>query len=338
MIKLSLKCNISIQSGMLIALAIVLSHVVSYAQQEAHYTQFMYNKILLNPGFAGARKVASISALYRNQWMDYNGHPQSYLASFDAALGKSRMGTGLVLHRQREGIVTRSAANIALSYNIINTQQTTLRFGMSGTIREFQFDLQNPETYIKDSKDPFLSKESPKTTNANIGAGIYFDNKTYYFGISVPNLMKNPISLRNDVQANYVGTENRHLYIMAGGFFELFGNNDLHLKPSVMAKYVRYAPFSVDANLSLMVRKTFMGGVSYRFGGKYGIGDTKSGNGDSVDLLAFIQATDQLGIGFAYDFTLSEISNYTKGSFEIVTRYDFVKNRNRILHNPRQFF
>jgi type IX secretion system PorP/SprF family membrane protein len=330
MIKLSIK--------FLVAVAIVFSSVASYGQQEAQYTQFMYNKILVNPGFAGARRAPSVSALYRNQWMDYNGHPQSYLVSFDANLGKSRMGTGVVLHRQTEGIMTRSAANLALSYDILHTEQSTLRIGMSGTVREFQFSLQDPEVYIKDSKDPLLAPESPKTVNANIGAGIYFDNKNYYFGISAPNLMKRPISLKNNLGANYLGTEQQHVYVMAGGFFDFFGNSDVNLKPSVMYKYVKNTPFSLDANMSVMFRKTFMAGVSYRFGGKEGISGLKNGNGDSVDLLAFFQATDQLGVGLAYDFTLSKLSSYTKGSFELVTRYDFIPSITRVLHNPRIFF
>jgi type IX secretion system PorP/SprF family membrane protein len=330
MIKLSVK--------FLVAMAIVFSSIASYGQQEAQYTQFMYNKILVNPGFAGARRAPSVSALYRNQWMDYNGHPQSYLVSFDANLGKSRIGTGLVLHRQTEGIMTRSAADVALSYDILHTEQSTLRIGMSATVREFQFSLQDPEVYIKDSKDALLTPETPKTLNANIGTGLYFDNKNYYFGVSVPNLMKRPISLKNNLGATYLGTEQQHVYVMAGGFFDLFGNSDVNLKPSVMYKYVKNTPFSMDANMSVMFRKTFMAGVSYRFGGKEGISGLKNGNGDSIDLLTFFQATDQLGVGLAYDFTLSKLSSYTKGSFELVTRYDFIPSITRVLHNPRIFF
>ncbi len=316
---------------------IVLSSEVVFGQQEAHYTQFMYNKMLLNPGFAGARRVSSISALYRNQWTDYNGHPQSYLASFDANLGKSRLGTGAVVHRQMDGVVQRSAANLSLSYDILRSNDATLRVGMSGTARQFRYDLNANEVHIKDRIDPNLDKQNDRFTNANIGAGIYFDNKTYYFGVSVPNLMKNSISLRNTAGTEEGGTEKRHLYIMAGGFFELFNNSDFHLKPSIMYKYVPNAPYSFDANLSLMVMKTFMGGVSYRSGGG-AKSDIRNGIGDSVDLLAFVQATDQLGIGVAYDFTLSQISKYTKGSFELVTRYDLVPNKTRVLHNPRVFF
>ena len=323
--------------ALVILVSLTLNSVTIYSQQEAHYTQFMYNKILVNPGFAGARRVPSVSALYRNQWMGYGGHPQSYLVSFDDAF-KNRLGTGLVLHRQTEGVITRSAANLALSYDIINTKDATLRVGLSGTIREFKFDLLNPDVYIKDRTDASLDLSNPKITNANVGAGIYFDKKTYYIGLSLPNLMKNPISLRNNTGADLIGTEKRHVYLMAGGFFKLFDNNDLHLKPSVMAKFVQNAPFSVDANLSLMFKKTIMGGVSYRFGGKYDIGDTKSGGGDSVDLLAFMQTSEKLGIGFAYDFTLSQIANYSKGSIELVVRYDFAPSTKRILHNPRYFF
>jgi type IX secretion system PorP/SprF family membrane protein len=323
---------------MMVAAAIMLCSVLSYGQQEAHYTQFMYNKILLNPGFAGARRTPSVSALYRNQWIGYGGHPTSYLVSFDAALGKNRLGTGLVLHRQTEGVITRSAANLALSYDIINTKETTLRVGLSGTIREFRFDLLNPDVYIKDRTDQSLNVNNPKIVNANVGAGIYFDNKTYYIGLSLPNLMKNPISLGNNTGANLLATEKRHIYVMAGGFFKLFDNNDLHLKPAIMYKYVPNAPFSLDANLSVMFQKKIMVGGSYRFGGKFQIGDTKSGGGDSIDLLAFMQATDQLGIGLSYDFTLSQLAKYTNGSIELVARYDFAPSTTKHLRNPRYFF
>jgi type IX secretion system PorP/SprF family membrane protein len=330
MIKFSIKIGI--------AFAIIFSSIAMYGQQEAQYTQFMYNKMLVNPGFSGARRAPSVSALYRNQWMDYNGHPLSYLASFDAPLGKSRLGAGMVLQRQSEGIMTRSMANLALSYAIIQTEETTLRFGLSGTARSFRFSLEDPEVYIKDSKDPLVNPDNPNTINANIGAGVYFDNRNYYFGVSVPNLMKKPISLKNNLGATYLGTEKQHVYVMAGGFFDLFGNPDLSLKPSVMYKYVPNAPFSMDANLSVMFNRTFMIGGSYRFGGKYGLGDLRTGGGDSADLLAFVQATDQLGVGLAYDFTLSQLASHAKGSFELVTRYDFVPTKTRILHNPRIFF
>jgi type IX secretion system PorP/SprF family membrane protein len=311
---------------------------VTYSQQEAHYTQFMYNKILINPGFAGSRRVSSISALYRNQWIGYGGNPVSYLVSFDAPFDKNRLGAGLVLHRQTEGVIQRSAGNLSFSYDLINTKETTLRFGLSGTLRQFRFDLNNPDVYIKDRSDQSLDFKNPTITNANVGAGAYYDKKTYYIGVSMPNLMKNPITLGNNIGATTIATEKRHVYLMAGGFFKVTDNNDWHMKPAVMAKFVKNAPFSVDANVSMMYKKKIMGGVSYRFGGKFDKGDSKSGGGDSIDLLAFMQATDKLGVGFAYDFTLSQLASYTKGSIEMVMRYDFTPAVTRHMHNPRYFF
>ena len=319
--------------------AFLLGFVALNAQQEAHYTQFMYNKQLLNPGFAGSRRIASVSALYRTQWVGYEGHPQSYLATYDDVFDKNRLGVGIVLQHQTEGIINRNAANLALSYDLINTEETTLRIGLSGALRQYRFDLQNPDVYIKDRNDVTLSQEAtPSFTNANIGAGIYFDNKTYYVGVSVPNLMKNALILNPNATYNSSAQESRHIYVMAGGFFKFLGNKDLHLKPSIMYKYVSNAPFSLDANLSVMFKKKFSVGLSYRFGGKFSFGDSISGGGDSVDLLAFFQVNEQLGIGVAYDYTLSELRQYTKGSYEIMMRYDFVPDAKRIMHNPRYFF
>ena len=312
------------------------------AQQDAHYTQFMYNKLLLNPAFSGARQVNSISALYRTQWIGFDGHPQSYLLSYDGIVAKEALGYGIVLHSQTDGIINQKIANISLSYNILHvTDETTLRIGLSGALRQYTFDLQNPNIYIKDRLDPSLQQSDAKLVNANVGAGIYFDNKEYYIGVSIPNLMKNPVFVNaNTAASNISGVETPHIYVMAGGFFKLFNNDDLHLKPSLMFKQADDSPYSLDLNVSVAFQKTFTAGVSYRTGGKYK-GDPLSGS-DSFDLLAFLQANSQLGVGVAYDFTLSQLAQYSQGSIEAVLRYDFVpsglSSQKKVMHNPRYFF
>ena len=129
---------------------------------------------------------------------------------------------------------------------------------------------------------------------------------------------------------------------MTGGLFKV--NTDIELKPSVMFKYVKNAPFSLDLNLSAVLKRKFTAGVSYRYGQSGGVGD-------SVDLLAFFQATDKLGIGAAYDFTVLGLRQYTTGTFEALIRYDFSPSlKNQVLNkskgdihpkrlsNPRYFF
>ena len=304
--------------------------IVLQAQQEAHYTQFMYNNMLLNPAFAGARRVTSVMGLYRNQWIGFEGHPVSYLAAFDMPVSKSRLGTGLTLAHQQEGIVSRNFGNLALNYDIIHTEDMTFRAGLNGAIKQYRFDLQDPNIFVKNPTDELLIQQSPTIITSNVGAGLYFDMKSFYIGLSIPNLIKNPIELNKQKVFDIEGTEQRHVYLQAGGFFRLRSEN-LHLKPSIMLKYVRNAPISADLNLGLMFYRQFLIGGSFR------TGNSTYGGSDSFDVLAYFQATDELGIGAAYDFTLTELKKYNKGSIELMMRYDFIKNK-KVLHNPRFFF
>ena len=313
--------------------------VESYAQQENQYTQFMYNKLLLNPGFSGARRIPSVSALYRNQWAGFDGHPQSYLLSADGSLFGERLGGGLTIANQQTGLIKNQFANLALSYAIIHTENSTIRVGLNGAARRYTFDLNNPNVYVRERQDQALKQDDTQTqTFGNLGAGIYFDFKEYYLGFSVPNLYKNDFGLNTNRSTIEIAQEKNHLYFMAGGFVKIA--NDVHLKPSVLAKYVQNAPFSVDLNLNIMFKRKFSAGASYRFG---------ETGGDSVDLLAFFQATDNLGLGVAYDFPVSNLKNYTTGSFEALLRYDIIQsakteklkkgvNAKNTLSNPRFFF
>ena len=302
----------------------------TYAQQEAHYTQFMYNNMLLNPAFAGARRVPSVTALYRNQWMGFEGHPTSFLATFDSPFKKTRLGLGATVSHQQEGIVYRDFAQLALNYDVINTEDMTLRIGMNGNLKKYRFDLQDPEIYVKNPGDIYLAQTSPSLWNSNLGMGVYFDMKSFYVGVSLPNLIKNPIELNKNHAFNPDGVEQRHLYLQLGGFFRL-GSESFHLKPAVMVKYVKNTPLSVDLNLGLMYNRTFL------LAGAFRTGNSKYGGSDAFSAMAFFQVDDQTGLGVAYDFTLSALKNHNNGSVEAVLRYDFIKNK-KILHNPRYFF
>jgi type IX secretion system PorP/SprF family membrane protein len=314
---------------------------VLQAQQEAHYTQYMYNKNYINAGYAGARRVHSVYALYRNQWMGFNGNPHSYLMSYDGPIGK-KLGVGLQLANQELGVTKDQFANLMLSYAILQTEDMTVRVGISGTMRRYAFNLTSQNIYIQDPTDLSLkmSDQTPKNY-FNVGTGVYFDYKNIYVGLSVPNLNKNLISIGVNPAAQAPAEEQRHVYLMTGGLFKI--KEGIELKPSVMFKYVKNAPFSADLNLSAVLKRKFTGGVSYRYG-------QSGGAGDSVDFLAFFQATDKLGIGAAYDFTVSGLQKHTNGTIEALIRYDFSPNLKeqvlnkskdidpRRLSNPRYFF
>jgi type IX secretion system PorP/SprF family membrane protein len=311
-------------------LAIYLAFGVSLkAQQENHYTMFMYNKMMYNPAFAGARDVGSIWGLYRTQWIGFKGAPSSQLLGFDAPLGKTRVSMGGSFSHHRIGVQRDLMANLAYSYGLINTPTTSLKFGINGTYRNFNYDFTNPDLYIRDgitTDDVIVNAGNQNTySKGNVGAGLFFAHKEFYLGASIPNIYQNKLVTNN------ASLQQRHFYAFAGGLFPL--NEKFALKPAVSARFVKNAAVSFDANLSVMYQRKFTIGASYRTDSEV--------MPESVSALMYYQANNRLGCGISYDYTLSKLMNFNSGSIEAIVRYDFGISKENVLQNfdnPRYFF
>jgi len=304
-------------------LLILVSAVRLTAQQDHQYTQFMYNKLLINPAYAGTRGVPTMMGIFRSQWVGFEGAPQSFLLGVHSPFLSQRVGVGVNLSHQKIGLNRDFTGSLAYSYDLIARKAMSLRVGLSGSVRSkgIAFIDAKPGAI----SDPSFDIANTNEILGNVGAGIYatFSEKVY-LGLSVPRLYTNRVGFNPGV--TQVAEEALHYYAMAGLILPI--GEDINLMPAVLAKYVQNAPFNADINLNLDVRQKFTAGISYRMGG--------DASGDSVDLLAFWQATPQMGIGAAYDFPLSTLKNYTAGSIEIVFQAD-LKKRKKGMSNPRFF-
>jgi len=294
-----------------------------FAQQEAHFTHFMYNNLSINPAVAGSKGHPSLLALYRKQWIGFDGAPTSMLASFHAPLGK-RVGLGLTMSNDKIGITNNWSGTMAYAYRIKIDEETNVQIGLHGSMKYFSLDFRNQE--IRQTGDPsVVYNTTDEKYLGNVGAGIYMNFKQMFFGASVPNFFPNTIGVDRTTQ--YSAIEVPHFYVMAGALIPL-SNDNIALRPSALAKVVKNAPFDLDLNLSLVFNKTFIVGASYRVGG--------DGLGDSADFLVHYKFNN-IGIGLSYGYTLSELNDYNSGSIEAIVLYDFVKERVN-LANPRYFF
>lgn len=314
---------------LLCSLAILMAAGVSLsAQQEAHYTQFMYNKLFINPAYAGARGVPSLTAIYRNQWMGFDGAPQSMLASFNGPFLSKRVGVGVNVSHMKVGLQRDFQASLAYSYDVVAQENVSLRIGLSGSLRSLGFAYN--EAQPAQSGDLSIEDQRINDFYGNVGAGVYGTiMEQYYFGVSVPRLYSNAIGLTNG-SATTLAKEYQHFYGMAGAIIPL--SDDVNLMPAMLLKYVKNAPFDADLNINLDIKQKVTAGLSYRLGG--------DGRGESVGLLAFWQAAPQFGIGAAYDFTLSSLKDYNSGSFELMLQYDLKQlndSKKRKMSNPRFF-
>ena len=308
----------------LIISSLILFSTLLHAQQEAHYTQFMYNKQLINPAYAGQRGVETVTAIYRNQWAGFEGAPTSALLSYSMPFLSERVGVGFNLSHVTIGLQRDLNFNLAYSYALVYNEDVAIRLGVMGSVRSLglKFDEADPINLL----DPSIDNRRINEVYANAGAGIYANiGENIYAGFSVPRLIANTLGFNPDPSV-LRAKEYRHFYGMVGGLIPL--KEDINLTSALLIKYVQNAPLDADLNVNLEFRK-FSTGLSYRFGGE--------GSGESLDMLLFWQASPQIGVGAAYDLSLTQVRNYTAGSFELLLMADLRRPGGRRMSNPRFF-
>lgn len=293
---------------------LLFTGVLSYAQQDAQFTQYMYNTININPAYAGSRGALSMFALHRTQWVGLDGAPVTNTVSLNTPLNNSNLGLGVSLINDKIGPTTENAISADLSYTVQTSETWKLSFGVKATANIFNLDVTklNPV----DATDPSLqnfSKFSP-----NIGAGIYLHSDKAYVGLSVPNFIE---SKRYDDNEVAIFREKINYYLIAGYVFDL--SSTVKFKPAVLTKVVEGAPLQVDASANFMFFDKLMLGASYRWSA-------------SLSAMAGFQISDGLYVGYGYDRETTNLKNYNSGSHEIFLRYEIFKNNNKIT-TPRFF-
>ena len=311
----------------LLALIIGIS-VASFAQQEQLYTQFMYNKLGLNPAFAGNHPTVGVTGLVRNQWIGFEGAPNTQTVSLNAPLADQKIGLGLNITRNTIGISEKQTIDAIYAYRI-GIGEGTLSIGLQGSARRYQIDFTDPRLNgITDKNlDPAVDVTRFDENVINFGAGAYYNTSHFYVGVSSPRLIERNISFATELGFS---KEVRHIMFMMGGAIDL--SDDWTMTPQTMFRHTSNSPFDIDFNLSWTWRSYITGGVTYRHGGD------SSSFAESIDILFGFQASRQLMISAAYDFTLSEIRNHSSGSFEVGVHYLIGGKRNPGDNiNPRYF-
>lgn len=308
---------------LLLALPLCLS-----AQQEEHYTQFMFYKLGINPGYAGGQDGATISALVRNQWMGLDGAPQTQLITFNMPLLNDRIGVGGSVLRHTIGVTSFYTADGVYAYRL-PLGRGVLGLGLQASVRLLRVDYAALEGTQPVDLDPAVPSSLQSKYMPNFGFGAYYSTDRYYLGLSAPRLLQNNINLA-DEQA-LINRERQHFFFM-GGLLLPMGDN-VQLQPQLLLKYVKGTPFDGDVNLNLIFVEKYTAGLSYRLGG------SKSNNtGEAISLLLAAQITDKFLLGLAYDATLTELRNYSSGTMEMALRYSIGgRSQGRIFVNPRFF-
>jgi type IX secretion system PorP/SprF family membrane protein len=284
------------------------------AQQEQMYTQFMFNKLAYNPGYAGSFVSPTFTAIYRNQWMGMDGAPKAMVISYTQPLLNNRVGIGGNIARQTIGINTNLTFDIAYAYRI-QLKRGTLSVGLQACMRNIRQNWADSRIIAIDHNDPGIPLDPKSKFVPNFGAGVYYNaySDRWYAGIALPRIVNNSIDFSEF--GDVLSREVQHINAMGGIKFE--ATEDLDVTPQLLLRYAVGAPFDAEMNVSALLSNKFYGGLTYRLGG-----DTNFA-GESMDVALGFQATKKLFFCFSYDIGLTELRKQHNGSIEATLRWYF---------------
>lgn len=307
--------------GLVIAAFYVMHSTCLFAQQNALFSQYMFNTLAVNPAYAGSRNVVAATALYRNQWIGIEGAPKTGTFSIDGPVANNRIGLGLQITSDKIGITNTTSGVLSAAYRIpMNTGALSL--GMEGSVATYRAgfsDIQlDPGGPVG---DPVFSEDINKTL-FNFGSGIYYNSERFYVGLSVKDFVSNRLNINNLANLDDItARQSAHAYMALGYVFPL--NIDLNLKMSGLAKGVRGAPLQGDLNATLWIKEMVAIGVEYR-------------TGADVAALMELRVTPQIRLGYSYDRSTTSLAEFNSGSHELMLRYEFSFELDRML-SPRYF-
>jgi len=293
--------------------------IESNAQQDAQYTQYMYNTMSVNPAYAGSRDAISMTGLYRTQWVGLDGAPDTQTFNIHSPIGDSeKVGLGLSIINDNIGPTRETYFDIDFSYTINTSDEGRLSFGIKGG--GHLLNIAYSELSQFNNGDQLLQSDIENKFSPNVGAGIYYrKGDRWYVGLSAPNLLE---TKHFDESSLSVANEQINLYLIGGYVFDI--NSDLKLKPAVLFKGVKGAPLQADLTLNALLKEKLTLGLAYRWSA-------------AVSALLGYQLTDKLMLGLAYDRETTDLGNtqFEQGSYEVFLRYEIFENQ-KIL-SPRFF-
>lgn len=287
------------------------------AQQEAQYSMYFFNPLLINPGYAGSQEALTVTAIVRNQWASFQGAPNTQGLSIHSPLKNQNVGLGFTAINDQIGSNKNTGTYADFAYSIkLNKKNHRLVFGIKAGVDFFRTNFSGLR--INDNTDHIYTDGfNYSTLLFNVGTGIYYYGKRFYLGGSTPALIKNKLNLPGGQKA----TQENHFYMFGGIVIKL--NAAINMRPSFVIKYVNYAPLSVDGNLSfLFYGKVWLGAV-YRYNSAAGLN-------------MMFNVNQNFKVGYAYDYSLTVIQKYSLGSHEILLSYDLRKSA-KGFRSPRYF-
>ncbi len=284
------------------------------------YSQYLQNGLMINPAYAGSREALSAFLSYRMQWMGTAGAPVMQTVSLHSPMKNDRVALGLKARLMQYG-VTKSTSIYGIYAYHIRIGKGKLSFGLEAGV-----DLSNTDytgLLLINSGDPVFTTSDKSYILPNAGAGLYYFSKRIFAGIAIPSFLRYRMTDQGTTQAYHSFSEYDFIFT-AGGLITF--SPGFKFKPSVLVDYSLENTRKLnqlDINGNFIIADILWLGGSWRTSEQVAVG------------ILQVLPTPQLMIGFSYDYPVGRMNSYSKGSSELILRYEFGSKVSAA--NPRYF-
>ena len=315
-------------AGLLMVLAMRLK-----AQQDAQYSQYMFNGIYINPAYAGYKEQLNIHSFYRSQWGGVPGAPRTFSLAVDAAVANDNVGLALQVSADKIGAQSTMSAYGSYAYRIRLNASGSSRLALGLSVGVMQKAIDGSMLYTND-RQTTMPVGVQHTVAADARAGIYYSNDQFYAGFSVDNMV---VQYLTSGKYKLIPQSKMHYYLTAGTLLPL--SEDVQLKPSFLLKDDRGVPGRPDLNIFILYKDIIWLGGSYR--SRVALYDKSYLQSELSYKNAAVAAVEifpvkGLRVGYAYDISLGPMQGYNNGTHEISLAFTF-PGLNVRMANPRVF-
>ena len=277
------------------------------AQQLPTFSQFLFNDYAYNPAIAGSRSYFEVKSGHRYQWVGLTDAPRTYSLTVNGPTKNLKMGVGAFLYTDHVGPTRRTGFQGSYSYQLNLSESIRLSLGASFGISEWKLDGHKINTYSPN--DPVIIDGVMQTLVPDAKCALYLYHENWNFGVAAPNILQSKLKFDEGTNTGLSKLED-HYYVHGGYRFNV--SEDIQIEPTVLVKYVQAAPVQADLMTKATYKNQIWLGLAYR-------------TSDAASAMIGYLFRENLLIGYSYDFTTSNLKNYSSGTHELLIGVRFVR-------------
>mgnify|MGYP006426893491 FL=1 len=284
----------------------VLAVGVSFGQQLPQYSQYLFNDYAYNPAVGGRNTFIDVKSSHRYQWVGITDSPRTYTLSAHGPSRNGKHGFGGYMVTDHVGPTRRTGFQVSYSYHFRLNEDIKLSLALSAGFLQLKID--GHKIQMHDPGDNVIVDGVMTSVVPDAKFGFYFYGDNWFFGAAAPQIIRSKLSFRSYGFSNSVLDD--HYYASGGYKFDL---GSFGIEPSVLVKYADPVPVQIDAMARIIYKNNFWIGGAFR-------------TNDAISTMIGYTYKNNILLGFSYDFTTSNLKNYSTGVYEVMLGIKFTKD------------